>query len=224
MILFTLLGAREISAYTINGEICDAYGNPLIYGKEYYVFHIGDSSIKTGGLTFEPHLSYDNLLFSIKSSAVGTSQVITGKPYGEVVREGDFVKVKSTKGNWGHEREWAARSYFTGGIYNDMILKQSGDSLFITGNEVNGKGEIGFGKYEMDIYAGNVAIFSTNLIAKQGKQNKLWLYMKRSQLIGNKIPTDPAGLDFVYRTTRKNLDLQTNLLVYEDKQYLFKNI
>ncbi|MBO0467257.1 hypothetical protein JZO73_06875 [Enterococcus plantarum] len=206
--LFVFTGTKDAFADTVNGEICDSNGNPLIYGKEYYVWHIGDTNIKRGGLTFEPHLSYDNLLFSNNSSAVGTAQVITGKPSGEIVHEGDTVKVKSTNGNWGNEREWASRNYFTGGIYNDMILKQSGDNLFIAGNNVDGKGQIGFGKYEADVYYGNIAVYSTNLIARTGKQNKLWLYMNRSQLLGNKIPTDPAGLNFVYRTTRKNLEFR----------------
>lgn len=208
MLLFVLLGAREVLADRVNGEVCDVNGNPLIYGKNYYVWHIGDDSIKRGGLTFEPYLSYDNLLFSNNYNAVGTAQVITGKANGEMVREGDRVKVESTNGNWGNEREWASRNFFTGGIYNDMILKKSGDTLFIAGDKVDGKGKVGFGKYEVENYAGNLAVYSTNLKARIGNQNKLWLYMTRSQLLGNKIPTDPAGLNSVYRTTRKNLEFR----------------
>lgn len=208
LLLFTFLGIKNLSANTTNGKVSDVNGNPIVYGKEYYVYHEGENNRDRGGLTFEPHLSYDNLLFSNRTNSSGTPQVILGKPNGEKVQEGDRVNVLSTNGNWKNEREWASRNYFTGGLYNDMILKKSGDRLFIAGDTVSNKGRIGFGKFEVETYGTNIAVYSTNLIARIGKGKKLWLYMNRSQLLGNKIPTDPEGLNFVYRTTRKNLEFR----------------
>lgn len=187
----------------IKNDVCDVNGSPLVYGKKYYIRHIG--SYGRGGITFEPHLSYDNLLFANDDRNNGTPQTLVGQPDGEIVKTGSYVRVVSSEGNWAKEREWATRSYLTDGLHYDMILKQSGDRFFVTGDRVDGKGHVGLGKIEGDGVMNYPVFYNLQLVVRVMKQGKLWLYMNRQNLVGGLPPQSQAVWNGIYGATNKEL-------------------
>lgn len=76
-----------------------ASGLPLKYDTPYYIF---DTTLKgkKGGITFEPYLNSDRMLYSHEPTAKGTPQKILGGASSTEITWGDAVILESTSSNW----------------------------------------------------------------------------------------------------------------------------
>lgn len=200
-----------------------ASGFDLKYGTPYVIFNKNDET-KRGGLTYEPYLNFDTLLYSNSPFSMGTPMIIEGKVSGSTVYSKDSVNIRSSSSNWSGHNYWTIRQNFVSAFKKDMVLYNKADTQDIVGSKDN---TIGFSSIDADYALGNFHFKLRSVDSEYGSSEKLWLYSYNGFTIGGSIPQNidhvyakiPTTMKFYetdYRTSFRSLipNTDTNKVTY----------
>jgi len=177
-LLASFLGLLVFSNSVQAAEVAlDTDKQPLEYGKKYYVSTI--ENMEKGGLTFEPYLSFDNLLFANSPSNRGTAMVIQGegKSPGTVIGKNDTVSIINDNANWKGRSYWAPRQSMGNGITKQIIL-QTKPYMFQIVSDNDNPDRINFAWTDMEVSGMQVGFYST-FVKPRKLGDKLWLSQYR---------------------------------------------